>query len=381
VRRTAKLSATTPGLEGLDARGRLGAALAAIDDLDGDGRRELAVGAPGADDGAGCVWVISLDGTGGVRFARRLTPRTAGLPRADVGSAFGDSLAAIPDASGDGRGELVVAQRFEAGDPLAPAAAWILELGPDGAVRSHRLLAPDELTPHLAPGSRRSAVRLAGPAPGAHPAPLLAVAAPDDAFLEGTTGLVELIDLRTGPRGVYPPYLRHPAEGFPLRYGRALALVDLTGGGVEPLVGLEHDGIGRIARTSGLGAFPPGHDPADPGFGTSLAWLGDLDGDGRPEVACGTWTDGLDAASAPGGFWLLSVRASDETDRPPLSIERWTLVAAERGGFPEPLRAGDAFGAALAAVADGDTAFDVAVGAPGDDDGGEDAGAVWLVGW
>ena len=73
-----------------------------------------------------------------------------------------------------------------------------------------------------------------------------------------------------------------------------------------------------------------------------------------------------------GGIWILSV------DRKPFRVERWMTI-----GRPEGLRLrpGDRFGQSLARLSDlGDDGFvDLVVGAPGDDVGGKDAGAIWLL--
>ncbi len=92
-----------------------GASLASGLDLDGDGRAELVVGAPGADS-AGAVYVYR----GGATLAGAPAARLEGRA---PGDAFGATLAAAGDVDGDGR------EDFAIGAPLDDAA------GPDaGAV-------------------------------------------------------------------------------------------------------------------------------------------------------------------------------------------------------------------------------------------------------
>ncbi len=56
-------------------------------------------------------------------------------------------------------------------------------------------------------------------------------------------------------------------------------------------------------------------------------------------------------------------------------------ISAGEGGFGGHLDPGDFFGAALAAIGDldGDGVTELAVGSPGDDDGGTNKGALWIL--
>jgi hypothetical protein len=83
--------------------GAFGWYVARLDDLDGDGRPDLAVGAPWEKDADGTTvggaWVVS-SATGKVLFHWRGTDRLGG---------FGNIVAAVTDLDGDGKGDIAVA--------------------------------------------------------------------------------------------------------------------------------------------------------------------------------------------------------------------------------------------------------------------------------
>jgi hypothetical protein len=136
----------------------------------------------------------------------------------------------------------------------------------------------------------------------------------------------------------------------------------------------------KISETAG--GFTGLLDPGDL-FGHSIAFLGDLDGDGNDDLAVGA--DGDDdggtagQGSATGAFWILFLEADG-------TVKAQQKVSATTGGFGGTLRDGDGFGHTLANLGDldGDGVLDLAVGAPGDDDGvgaggtGAAPGALWI---
>ncbi|MES5816413.1 FG-GAP-like repeat-containing protein [Streptomyces sp. RG80] len=129
-------SQDTPGVPGAwEDVDRFGAAVA-VDDVNGDGFADVAVGAPGEelgyDDGAGTVDVLygartGLTGTG----AQGFTQNTAGVPgAAEAGDGFGAAVQLL-DTNGNGYADLAAAAP---GEDSGAGAVWSLRGRPTGIV-------------------------------------------------------------------------------------------------------------------------------------------------------------------------------------------------------------------------------------------------------
>ena len=108
-------------------------------------------------------------------------------------------------------------------------------------------------------------------------------------------------------------------------------------------------------------------------FGGALAGVGDLDNDGVEDLAVASNLD--DTGGTDRGAVFVLLMNSDGT------VKSSQKIADNTGGFTVTLTDGDLFGNAVAGVGDldGDGIEDLAVGAPTDDTGGTDRGAVYVL--
>jgi len=121
-----------------------------------------------------------------------------------------------------------------------------------------------------------------------------------------------------------------------------------------------------------LGGFLGDLDDKDL-FAIGIVNLGDIDGDGVVDLASGALKDD-DGGTDRGAAWILFMN-SDGT------VKSHQKISDTEGGFLGDLDDGDLFGHEFANMGDldGDFVNDIAVSTIGDDDGGTDRGAVWIL--
>ena len=151
-------------------------------------------------------------------------------------------------------------------------------------------------------------------------------------------------------------------DGFPAGGGGVWILFLRTDGQVRAFQQISElqGGLGNVLDTLDM-------------FGDGLAALGDLNGDGVEDLVVGAPGDD-DGASDAGSIWILLLNTNG-------TVQDTQKIGNLSGGFDGTLVAGDRFGASITALGDvGDDGFlDIAVGAPGTDAGGVNAGGVWII--
>jgi len=320
----------------LDEGDAFGKGVTNLGDLDGDGVDDLAVGAFRDDDGGsdrGAVYILFGAGDGSVQSAAKISDTAGGFDAPlDNGDNFGSAVAGLGDVDGDGLPDLAVGARGD-DDTFNAGAVYVLMLNADGSVKSW-------------------AKNAAAQAPGLGSSDLFGDALANLGDLDGD-GRAEL------------------AVGAPD--------YDNFWGAVWVLfLGADGTATQSVRIASNSGGFS-GALAFNDRFGSGVAGLGDLDGDGVGDLAVGAMRDKDGFDDGPGGFgsgavWICFLRDDG-------SVKGQQKISPLAGGFSASLAKGDFFGRSVARVGDldGDNVPELAVGAHEDDVAVINAGAVWLL--
>jgi len=316
----------------LDDDDRFGSAIAGIGklegddfrDLDGDGIHDLAIGAPGDDDGGpdrGAVWILFLRQDGTVRDTQKISDTDGNFDgQLADGDRFGAAITTLGDLDSNGAIDLAVGAPGDDDGGTDTGAVWILFMNADGTVKTERKISMEsgDFDGRLAAGDGFGSA-LAG---------------------IGDLNLDTVADLAVGAPG--------DEDGA-------------TDTGATWIVFLRQDG-GVLteqkisALEGGLGVAPGGGDR----FGSALANAGDLDRDGITDLVVGAPFDD-DGANDSGAIWLLFMQRDG-------SVNQQQKISSSAGQLGAVLNSGGRFGAAVASIGNLDrrNAVDLAVGAPFD---------------
>src|SRR5262245_37359441 len=372
-----KISSTSGGFSApLDEMDQFGRSIVNLGDLDGDGISDLLVGAHTDDDGGldkGAVYVLFLHANGFVKEWRKISDLAGNFAgRLDRGDQFGRAAASLGDLDGDGMLDLAVSANYDDDGGANRGAVYILFLAPDFTVRSSQKISdleggfPAPLNNHDEFG--RSITNL-GDLDGDGVNDLLVGTPEND---EGGTNTGALHVLFLNPDGTVRDYRRigKKSAGLAIKptdwFGFCSAnLGDFDGDGVvDVAVGAVLDDDGGVNQGSVWilclnsdgsvkekheideleGGFTAEMDDIDQ-FGTSVANMGDLDGDGVTDIAVGAVKD--DDGGTPGfadadvgAVYVLFLNAD-------ATVKSWAKISDVVGDLPYPLDQWDWFGSAV----------------------------------
>ncbi len=407
---TSKISALEGGLGGpLDDADGFGSSLAVLGDVNGDGIDDIAVGAPFDDDGGslgaasdvGAVWILFLDTDGTVQGEQKVSASSGGFGGSLAnGDRFGNGVTGLGDLDGNGVPDLAVGAPFDGGMDFG--ATWVLFLAADGTVIDEQKIDRfnggfgGTLSPFDGFGW---AVAALGDLDG-DDLPELAVSAPFDDDGGSGQGAVWILFLDAAGTVQGEQKISDNAGGLVqnlqpgARFGSGLAgLGDIDKDGVPDLaVGADELALGGVARgavfalrlaadgtvagevlvNGGGGAFIGPLDDGDR-FGASVTSIADMNKDGRRDLVVGAPGDD-DESPDTGAVWIVYLSSGGAA----FGAQK---ISATQSGFGLPLESGDGLGSGLTALddLDGDGSPDLVVGAPGDDDGGADRGASYVL--
>ncbi len=406
VLRVQKISHTQGGRGPLlDDEDQLGRSVALLGDLDGDGFPELASSGHGDDDGGldqGAAYVLFLRQDGLVRKTQKISALEGGFTGdLDPGDQFGRSLAGIGDLDGDGVPDMAVGVNYDDDGGMNRGAVYLLTLNRDGTVKRTTKISSTQ-GGFVGPLRNQDEFGRSVTSPGdldGDGVPELAVGAPTDNTGGSRRGAVWLLFLRQDGSVKRSLKIAQNSGGFNGRlrnfdwFGFSVApLGDFDGDGVPDLLvgsALDDDGAtnagavwllymnpdGTVKDTRKVsmlsGGFTGQLEYPDQ-FGTSVATLGDVNGDGVTDLVVGAVKDG-DGGKENGAAYVLCMTSAGTV----LSHQK---ISELEGGFPFRLDDWDWLGSSLCALGDlnRDGIPDFAIGARNDDDGGPNRGSVYL---
>ena len=333
-----KISDSNGGFDGnLNDGDQFGSAIASIGDLESDGVNDLAVGAPFDDDNGenrGAIWILFMDADGRVDLERKISDDEGDfIGDLDNDDQFGSAIASIGDLNNDGVLDLAVGAPRDDDRGNNRGAVWILFLDALGRVVQNQKISNlrGGFDGNLSDGDQFGG----------------AVANIGDVDADGVT------DLAVGAQ--------HDDDGGDNK--GAVWILFMNSDGTVKAQQKISDNEGNLDDNLN----------SDDRFGSAVAGIGDLNGDGVNDLAVGANQDG-DGGSDRGAVWILFLNTDG-------TISSNQKISQNKGEFNGDLGDGDRFGSAVASIGDldEDGVIELAVGAPQNDDGGQDRGAIWIL--
>ena len=356
-----------------------GSSVTDIGDINHDGINDLAVGAMGDDDGGyntGAVWILFLNKDGTVNHTQKISSIEGKLnyPLVDD-SGFGSSISNTGDLDGDGINDLAVVTKSSSDNKnmISNSGFWILFLNKDGTVKSTTAVfdTPEAYTDILLNDNGfGSSITQIGDLDGDGISELV-VGAKGNSY--GTNGSLWVLFLKQDGniRSFYN--LTYGINGFdensdelnwPVSY-----VGDLDGNGVNDMmigfpdtntvIVLLLDLDGKVLKNQKISMTDGGFNGiihTRDNFGSSLASIGDLDGDGIPDFIIGAKGDNDGDGINTGAIWILFMHKDG-------TVRLAKKISQTEGNFIGNIGMGNNFGSSIFNIGDvdGDKITDIVV--------------------
>jgi hypothetical protein len=324
-----------------------GNSVAKIGDLNNDGIEDIAVGALSDDDGGtnrGALYILFLDTDGTVSSFQKISDTAGGFTATlDDGDNFGETASGIGDINNDGIEDIAVGTPRDDDGGTDRGAVYILFMDTDGTV--------DDST-----GFQKISDTAGG---------FTATLDDGDLFGQAVPGIGDINndgveDIAVGAGS--------DDDGGTDRGALYILFMDADGT-VDDTLGYQ-----KISDTTG--GFTATLDNGDQ-FGKAAAGIGDVNNDGIKDIITGNHPDD-DGGTDRGSAYILFMDTDGTVD----DTLGYQKISDSEGSFTTTLDDSDGFGRSVSGVGDinNDGIEDVAVSARGDDDGGTDRGAVYILG-
>ena len=304
-------------IDGTSEAMRLGGAVAALGDWDGDGVDDLVVGAPEHDAARGGLWVFK-----GPMTAEEWTRADAAAERlgADNGQAYAHAMVSLPDLDGDGLPELAVGAWGDTAGGSAAGAVEVLRGGALGEITDDHLLVRYEgSTPGELAGD---ALAFPGDLNG-DGVPDLVIGAPGEDTAGLGAGAAHLISTRTDGSTA------RTTEAFARILGPAAGTS--MGQAVQGPGDLDGDGLADLLLAA------PGDDTGGEDSGAFFIFHGPITGDRLTTDAASAW-HGEATGDQAGGSIAAPGDVNDEPRRHPDRLPAHPPHSATPPRFIHPTR-------------------------------------------
>ncbi|KAB2859617.1 MAG: hypothetical protein F9K09_01480 [Flavobacteriales bacterium] len=320
-----------------------------LGDLDGDGVIDIAIGSSLNDDGGtdrGALWICFMNPNGTIKSQQKISDTEGGFNGVlDDGDNFGATIVGLDDLNGDGVKDIAVtASGDDDGISGNGGAMWILFLNSNGTVKEYSKIAADDSL-------------------------LINEVEYYDHFMSGLAYFGDRnndgkADFLIGARNGYVPgYGYHTGEVYITHTegeGNS-TFFDKSNYSTSPFI--------TNLKKYNAAVGEPLRNELDAGdqYGRSVCNIGDIDGDGVNDIAVGSPYDD-DGGTNKGAVYIQFLNVDG-------TIKSFQKISNTVGGFTGTLDYSDYFGVSVTYLGNNK----LAVGAPYDDDGGTDRGAVWIL--